>query len=89
MGLNNNGQAVGATTGGIGEAHGFVYDLSSGSIDFVNVPGASKRAAFGVRGATVNGIDDQGNLVGFYSDGTKVHGFLALPISTSNADGSN
>jgi hypothetical protein len=30
-----------------------------------------------VTGTTTNGINDAGDLVGFYSDGTKVHGFLA------------
>jgi hypothetical protein len=37
----------------------------------------SATAAFAVTGTTVNGINDLGNLVGFYSDGANVNGFLA------------
>jgi hypothetical protein len=33
--------------------------------------------AFDVTGTTINGINNAGQLVGFYSDGTNVNGFLA------------
>jgi hypothetical protein len=26
-------------------------------------------------GTIINGVNDEGDIVGFYSDGTKVHGF--------------
>jgi hypothetical protein len=45
----------------------------------ISDPLASSTAAFGVTGTTVNGINDLGDLVGFYSDGTNVNGFLATP----------
>jgi hypothetical protein len=86
LGINNNGLAVGATTGG---AHGFVYEISSAKFTFINVPGSSKTAAFGVKGTTVNGVNDNGALVGFFSDGTHVNGFLALPPTVSTADSDN
>jgi hypothetical protein len=45
----------------------------------IDDPLASATRAFGVTGTTVNGLDERGDLVGFYSDGTRVHGFLATP----------
>ncbi len=33
-----------------------------------------------VTGTTINGINDQGDLVGFYSNGTQVIGLLAAPV---------
>jgi len=33
--------------------------------------------AFGVDGTTVNLVNDKGQLVGFYSDGTNVNGMLS------------
>ena len=41
---------------------------------------ASATPAFDVTGTTINGINDKGQLVGFYSDGTNANGFLATPV---------
>jgi hypothetical protein len=89
LGSDNNGLAVGATTGGAGVSHGFVYQISSGTFTFVDVPGASDQPAFGVSGVTVNGVNDNGDLVGFFSDGTHVNGFAAFLTAVSAADGDN
>jgi hypothetical protein len=32
--------------------------------------------AFAVSGTIVNGVDDKGDIVGFFSDGTNVNGFV-------------
>jgi hypothetical protein len=77
-GINNNGIIVGFATKNNASV-GIVYDANTGKTTEVNDPNASSTAAFGVTGTTINGLNDNGSLVGFYSDGTKVHGFLAVP----------
>ena len=77
FGLNNEGQAVGTFVDGAGETQGFVYN--AGTYMTISDPNASGTPAFGVTGTFVNGINDHGDLVGFYSDGTNVNGFVATP----------
>ena len=81
FGLNNNGLAVGFYVDAAGLTHGLVYNELTGSWSTVDDPNASSSTtpAFGVTGTTINGINDLGQLVGFYSDGTRVHGLLATP----------
>jgi hypothetical protein len=79
FGLNNKGWAVGFYTDANGLTNGLVYNVLNGSWYTVNDPNASATAAFGVDGTTINGINDLGQLVGFYSDGTHVNGLLATP----------
>jgi len=80
LGLNDNGEAVGNYTDAAGNTHGFVYDWLTNTWQTVDDPSASQTAAFNVAGTTVNGINDAGTLVGFYSDGTNVNGFVASPV---------
>jgi hypothetical protein len=77
FGLNNVGDVVGSFVDPSGETQGFVYDWLTNSWKTVSDPLASATAAFGVDGTTINGVNDLGQLVGFYSDGTNVNGFLA------------
>ncbi len=79
FGLNNEGMAIGYYVDAAGLTHGLVYNVLSGSWYTVDDPNASTSTtpAFGVTGTTINGINDLGQLVGFYSDGTHVNGFLA------------
>ena len=79
FGLNNTGEAVGNFTDALGNSDGFVYNYMSNTWQTVNDPLASQTPAFMVAGTTINGLNDQGDLVGFYSDGTNVDGFLATP----------
>ena len=79
LGLNNNGEFVGSYVNGSGETQGFTYNINTHTWQTVSEPGASATAAFGVTGTTVNGVNDLGDLVGFYSDGANVNGFLATP----------
>ncbi len=79
LGLNNDNMIVGSYVDGAGETQGFTYDWLTSSFQEISDPSSSANAAFGVTGTTVNGINDQGDLVGFYSDGTNVDGFLATP----------
>jgi len=50
--------------------HGFT--LSGGNYTTVNYPDATTRTA-------ASGINDTGTIVGWYYDGTKGHGFQAVP----------
>ena len=81
LGLNNNGLAVGSYVDANGLTHGLVYNTITNTYQTVDDPLASANPAFDVTGTTINGINDQGQLVGFYSDGTNVNGFLATPLA--------
>ncbi len=74
FGLNNNGLAVGvATINNVTD--GIVYNTRTDTFALVNDPLA-------LAGTTViNGINDHGQLVGFYTDATgNTDGFLATPV---------
>lgn len=78
LGCNNRGQLVGAYTAAVGSnttTHGFIFDGQKfWSFD---APGSSQTVVFtNVQGTTINGINDRGDIVGFYSDGTNVDGFV-------------
>ncbi len=79
FGLNNEGMAVGYYVDAAGLTHGLIYNTLTGSWYTFDDPSASPSTtpAFGVTGTTINGINDLGQVVGFYSDGTHVNGFLA------------
>jgi hypothetical protein len=80
LGLNNEGQYVGSYVDMNGETQGFVYNLGSNTWQTISDPNSSPNPSFGVTGTTVNGINDAGDLVGFYSDGIDgVNGMLATP----------
>jgi hypothetical protein len=79
FGLNNNTQVVGSYVDAAGVTQGFLYNWATNTPMTVSDPNASATAAFNVNGTTINGINDLGQLVGFYSDGTNVNGFLATP----------
>ena len=83
FGLNNQGQVVGSYVDANGN-NGLVYNLITNTWQTVNDPNQSFTPAFGVSGTILNGINDLGQVVGFYSDGTHVNGVLAsTPEPTS------
>ncbi|HTW64922.1 MAG TPA: hypothetical protein VME17_09920 [Bryobacteraceae bacterium] len=79
LGINASDMIAGSYLDGAGETEGLVFDYLTDSFQTVDDPLASNMAAFGVDGTTINGINNAGDLVGFYSDGTNVDGFLATP----------
>jgi hypothetical protein len=85
LGLNNNGLVVGTYVDANGLSHGLLYNTVTGAYQTVDDPLASPNPAFDITGTTINGINDAGKLVGFYSDGTNVNGFLATPNSPEPA----
>ena len=56
----------------VGPGHGFLLD-TGGSFTQIDVPGTSETFAFG--------INDAGQIVGFFDDSTGRHGFLATPTA--------
>jgi len=72
LGLNNKGQVVGSYTDSAGNSHGFVYREKAGTFQSVDDPN-------GVGTTVVNGINDKGDLVGFFGTAPINSGFLATP----------
>jgi hypothetical protein len=69
FGVNNLGQVVGTDTSSGGYSEGFVYNMNTNSWTLVFDPNSVKTAdGFGISGTTLNGINDQQQLVGFYAD---------------------
>jgi hypothetical protein len=73
FGCNDNGEVVGSYTSN-GTVHGFVFDGTDWHS--YDAAGSSQQAAFGVQGTFINGINNAGSVVGFFSDGQNVNGFL-------------
>ena len=75
LGLNNAGQVVGVySTDGGATTHGFVYSKQSQYIS-IDEPNSMNLSA-----TLVNGINDRGQLVGFYMDAANdTVGFVATP----------
>jgi len=80
LGINDGGFVVGSYVDAGGETHGLLFNSVADSFQTIDDPSASSTPAFGVNGTTVNGINDSGEIVGFYSDGTNVDGFVGTPI---------
>jgi hypothetical protein len=79
LGLNNEGEVVGSYVDPVGITNGFTFNDVTNTWTTVDDPNASSVAAFDVTGTAINGVNDLGQLVGFYSDGNNVDGFLASP----------
>jgi hypothetical protein len=77
LGMNNVGQVVGVYQDGNGFNHGFVYSIATGTYTTVDDP----NAVLANGGTTINGINDNGQLVGFYgnADGNTI-GLLANAV---------
>lgn len=60
LGLNNSGDVVGFYLDASGNSHGFLYDISAASYLEVNDP-------LGLNSTVINGVNDKGQLVGFFS----------------------
>jgi hypothetical protein len=72
LGLNNQGLVVGTWTDTSSNSHGFVYTVSSGTFTSVDDPS-------GIGTTVVNGVNDNGVLVGFYGTSPTNSGFVATP----------
>ena len=74
FGCNDKGGIAGSFTDTNGNVHGFLFE--EGRFLQFDAPGSSQTAAFGVMGTFINGVNDRGDIAGFFSDGTKVNGFV-------------
>ncbi len=72
LGLNNNGQVVGTYMDAAGLTHGFIYTVSSGDYTSIDAPN-------GVGSTVVNGINDNGAIVGFFGTAPINTGFVGMP----------
>jgi hypothetical protein len=68
LGLNNAGVAVGFYTDSTGVNHGYTLNQSTGKFAPVQPPGATN--------VTASGINDRGDIVGYYTSGSETIGFL-------------
>lgn len=76
LGLNNNGLAVGVGTDTGGLMHGLIYDILTNSWTTLDDPS-------GIGTTTLNGINDRGQVVGFFVDASdNTNGFLANPTAS-------
>jgi hypothetical protein len=72
LGLNDRGIAVGQDVVG-GVTHGIIYNSHTGAFTQLDAPNAAGFTLF-------NGINDKGDIVGFYTDATgNTHGLLVTP----------
>lgn len=88
LAVNNNGMAVGYYGDSTTSQHGFLYNLITGKYTFLDDPAEAFNN--GVEVTQITGINDSGEITGFYSDANGVfHGFFAWPTgltcSTSSA----
>ncbi|HET6180577.1 MAG TPA: hypothetical protein VFE61_26905 [Candidatus Sulfotelmatobacter sp.] len=72
LGLNNNGIVVGFYTDAAGNTHGFTYNRTTKAWQSIDDPD-------GVGTTIVNGINDNGRLVGFFGTAPINSGFVAIP----------
>jgi probable HAF family extracellular repeat protein len=78
LGINDNGLAVGYYQTNDGSQHGFLYNTSTHSYNFLDDPSA---ALSGVSITQITGVNDAGELTGFYVDAASglQRGFIATP----------
>jgi probable HAF family extracellular repeat protein len=74
LGCNDQGRVVGSFTDNQGNTHGFIFDTTDFHI--YDAQGSSQTPAFGVKGTFINGVNNNGAIVGIFSDGENVNGFV-------------
>ena len=73
LGLNNRGEAVGFDVDPQGGMHGVIFDVVSGVVAELDDPK-------GIGTTTFNGLNDGGQIVGFYvNGGGNTIGLIATP----------
>lgn len=78
LGINDSGIAVGYYGDSTTSQHGFLYNTLTGQYTFLDDP--AEQFNSGVEVTQITGINNAGDLTGFYSDASGVfHGFVATP----------
>jgi len=83
FGCNDDGEIVGSFTDKAGNVHGFIF--LGGKFFQFDAIGSSQTPAFGVMGTLINGVNDRGDIVGFFSDGKNVNGFVNFALGDRGA----
>ena len=82
FGINASDQIVGSYLDGAGVMHGFVLDNPTGAARWRSVDDPN-----GVGSTVINGENDAGDLVGFYTDAAgNTDGMLATPVVTASTN---
>jgi hypothetical protein len=84
FGCNDKGEIVGSFTDIAGNIHGFIF--VQGRFFQFDATGSSQTPAFGVMGTFINGVNGRGDIVGFFSDGTHVNGFVNFAPASDESD---
>jgi uncharacterized membrane protein len=81
LGVNDKGLAVGYYGDSTLSQHGFFYNTKTGQYTFLDDP--SEAFNNGVEVTQITGINNSGEISGFYTDaGGVAHGFVAIPLKT-------
>ena len=79
LGINDHGIAVGYYGDSTTSQHGYFYNTSTGKYTFLDDPNAAFNN--GVEVTQITGINNSGEITGFYSDANGVfHGFVATAV---------
>jgi hypothetical protein len=79
LGINDSGIVAGYYGDSTTSQHGFLYDSNTGRYTFLDDP--AEAFDNGVEVTQITGINNAGDLPGFYSDANGVfHGFIATPV---------
>ena len=79
LGVNDQGMAVGYYGDSTTSQHGYFYNTSTGAYTFLDDPNAAFNN--GVEVTQITGINNAGEISGFYSDANGVfHGFVAEAV---------
>jgi hypothetical protein len=79
LGINDHGLSVGYYGDSTLSQHGYFYNTSTGHYTFLDDP--SEGFFNGVEVTQITGINNLGEISGFYSDANGVfHGFVAVPV---------
>ncbi len=80
LGINDGGIAVGYYGDSTTSQHGYLYNTLTGHYTFLDDP--AEQFNNGVEVTQITGINNSGELTGFYSDANGLsHGFVAIPVS--------
>ncbi len=82
LGINDNNLVAGYYGDSTGSQHGFILNLNTGTYNFLNDPAAA--FSNGVEVTQITGINNIGELSGFYTDANGIaHSFAACPVGVT------
>lgn len=82
LGINDSGLAVGYYGDSTTSQHGFLYNTQTGTYTFLDDP--SEGFKNGVEVTQITGIDNAGEIAGFYTDANGIaHSFVGCPAGTA------